>query len=267
MKDKGEGKSHLRLFGQNEAKWFSSFFVEHQRELHKSFFFPLLHLQFNWNNFIQLFTEHPHIHMCTTHRHFSSLSLPGPISFSPSLFLSVSLSLCLSARLSPAPVWMHSNIFSYMWTYSQTLCHLPPFSFLCLGAIRKELCTFLLPLFWKLVSLLPFPFLSFFFFLVFSSLPILPSWQTRCDCASHVVMVYRTSKWWEADIFRIAAMASGIYPGRFYKWKFSKGGNWSNLNQIKIILSAGRVLNYRGDVMGVGGDQVWDRNHGDLSQV
>lgn len=164
MKDKGEGKSHLRLFGQNEAKWFSSFFVEHQRELHKSFFFPLLHLQFNWNNFIQLFTEHPHIHTCTTHRHFSSLSLPGPISFSPSLFLSVSLSLCLSAWLSPAPVWMHSNIFSYMWTYSQTLCHLPPFSFLCLGAIRKELCTFLLPLFWKLVSLLPFPFLSFFFF-------------------------------------------------------------------------------------------------------
>lgn len=241
---------------------FLKFLCRAPERMHKSFFFPLLHLQFNWNNFIQLFTKHPHIHTSTTHRHFFSLALPGLISFSPSLFLSVSLHVSV--------LLLYECTLTYSHACELTLKHsvtCPPFLFFVLGQYIKNCPHFSSCLSSESLSLcFLFPF-CFLFFLVFSSLPILPSWQTCCDCASQVVTVCRTSKWWEADIFRIAAMASGIHPGKFYKWKFSRGGNWSNLNQIKIILSAGRVLNYRGEVMGVGGDPAWDRNHGDLSQV
>lgn len=146
---------------------FLKFLCRAPERMHKSFFFPLLHLQFNWNNFIQLFTEHPHIHTCTTHRHFFSLSLPGLISFSPSLFLSVSLHVSV--------LLLYECTLTYSHTCELTLKHsvtCPPFLFFVLGQYIKNCPHFSSCLSSESLSLcflFPFRFLFFWCFLLFQS--------------------------------------------------------------------------------------------------
>lgn len=202
---------------------FLKFLCRAPERMHKSFFFPLLHLQFNWNNFIQLFTEHPHIHTCTTHRHFS---------LSPSLTSSLSLRLFLSVSLHVSVLLLYECIltYSHTWTYSQTLCYLPLF-FLCLGAIHKELSAFLSSCLssesLSLCFLFPFFFFFFWCFLLFQSFmtPVATVPHTWSRCVVQVSdgrQIFSELQLWHLEFIQ-----------EIYKWKFSRGGNWSNLNQIK----------------------------------
>lgn len=78
-------------------------------------------------------------------------------------FISLPLCSSLSALLIPDPVQTYVHIFSCVSTNAP--CSLPLFSFLCLGAISKEIGAFLfLPPFWKLVA--PFLVLLLYFLLL-----------------------------------------------------------------------------------------------------